>query len=819
MRFRRVLCCFFVIAFLFGCLAILPGAQAEELDFSLLISKLNKWQYYFSRTIMSVALKDAYDAKVETGKNIFPSITCGQACFEGGICGAPISVIGKNQFAVRAYSYWNGKVYDDDELVVYNSYSDAVNIKGADYVNSVGLWRAYDSWEESIHDHTQMFLTKEQYAEVVRATNYLEAAQAYEDAKYHGAQATYKDNLLKRVEGYGFVQLDDVREDENGIFGLIMSEANISIGIDEQYQLNAYSYPKTRYDCSSEIVWTSLDPEIASVDQSGQVTGLSNGYALITANYGPKEACCVVCVGCNAYVMYGSYAVYSEPDTDADSLGKVSKGQPVHLDTDETFLSPDGEKFVKITARSSNGKLITGYVAAKRVHFTVPSRASVTTPFGVLQLEPGETETIPLTVHAQELKGLDLSWSVSNPDVADIDQDGRLTAKETGVAVLSVHADNLCVLTIPVFVGDPEMKCLCTTRANDLRINPVSSKENNEYGTIRVGDYVWVLSVPAKGWYRVLAYVDGKYRDGYVKNTYFTEADTPVDPIDIYPPASDPGSSSSADPFPEPSDDSGSSSSDSPPVPSDDPDPSSGDQSDDSSTAEDPSEDPGTVTVSFQAGEVIVDDWLNVRVSPSSSADHIARLANKTPVMILETLKQPDEPVFKDWYYIRVADGSEPPVEGYVVADYVQFTGTTDLTLTDEPTNTDLFPIDDNYITRIPVQTSVAQLSQGLERTIVVFREETELDESEPVATGDRVVFLIGRIRVYERIAVVPGDVNGDGEVNVTDYLLIKRHVLGTHTLTGAAFRAGTTTDSDELTAADYIRVKRAVLGTISLIA
>ena len=803
MRFHRFLCCFFVIAFLFGCLAFIPSARAEALDFSLLISKLNKWQYYFSRTIMSVALKDSYDAKVETGKNIFPSLTCGQACFEGGICGAPISVIGKNQFAIRAYSYWDGKVYDDDELVVYNSYSDAVNIKGIDYVDSVALWRAYDSWEESIRDHTQMFLTKDQYAEVVLATNYLDAAQAIEDAKYHGAEATYKANLLKRVEGYGFVQLDDVCEDENGIFGLIMSESNASIDIGENYQLNAFSYPKTVYDCSSEIVWTSLDPMVASVDQSGLVTGLSNGFALITANYGTKEACCVVCVGCNAYVMYGNYAVYSEPDTDADSLGKVSKGQPVHLDTSETFLSPDGEEYVKITARLSNGKLITGYILSKRIHLTVPSRASITTPFGAIQLEPGETESIPLTVHAEEMKDLEISWSISNSDVAEIDQNGLLTAKATGVAVISVNAGDLCALTIPVFVGEPEMQCLYTIRANDLRINPVSSKENNEYGTIRVGDYVWVLSVPAKGWYRVLAYVDGKYRDGYVKTSYFSEADNPVNPTDVYPSSSNPGGDSSVDSS---SDSSGGS------------DHHSSNHSDDGPVTGNPSQNPGTVTVSFQTGEVIVDDWLNVRISPSSVADHITRLPNKTPVIILETLEQPDEPVFKVWYYIRVADGSDSPAEGYVAADYVQFTGTTDLILPDEPTNIDLFPIEGNYITHIPEQTTVSQLSEGLERTIAVLRGDLELSESEPVATGDCVVFLIGRICVYDRIAVVAGDINGDGEVSVTDYLLIKRHVLGTCELTGPAFRAGTLTASDELSAADYIRVKRAVLGTISLL-
>ena len=789
MHIRRCLSLFLVALLLFGMVALMPVARAEALDFSLMIAKLNKWQYYFSRTIMSIALKDSYDARIETGKNIFPSLTCGQACFEGGICGAPISVIGKNQYAIRAYSYWDGKVYDDDELVVYDSYSDAVNIKGQDYVDSVALWRAYDTWEESIHDHSQMFLTKSQYAEVVAATNYLDAAQAIEDAKYNGAKATYKDNLLKRVEGYGFVQLDSVCEDENGIFGLTMSEANIRIDSGETYQLAAYSYPKTAYDCSSEIVWESLDPAVATVDQNGVVTGVANGYALITANYGTKETCCIVCVDTNAYVMYGNYAVYSAPDTDADSLGKVSKGQPVYLHGSEQYLSPDGEEYVRITARLSNGKTITGYILEKRIHYSVPSRASITTPFTAIRLDEGDEQQIPLTVHAEELKDAVISWTSSNEDVAEISQDGHLAAVSEGVAVISIFAGGQRARTIPVYVGEPELQMLYTVHANYLRVNPVSDKGDNVYGTIRAGDYVWVLSVPAKGWYRVLAYVDGKYLDGYVKPSYFGDPPDPGPNDQTSYPSGSPVSNWSADPS------------------TGEPDPAS---SEVSYTL------PDTVTVSFRTGEVVVDDWLNVRTLPSSGADHIARLANKTPVIILETVDRPDEAIFKTWYLIR-ADHGESVIEGYVASDYIQFTGTTDIQMDDEPTNTALYPIDETTVSRIPEQTPVSTLAANLGRTIEVSRDGQILTETDVVATGDTVTFFIGRIRVYSRIAIVPGDVNGDGAISVTDYLLMKRYVLGTQTFSPIALRAGKVTGGEDLGASDYLRVKRVVLGTMVL--
>ena len=455
MHFRRLTGCILIIALLLGCLAALLAYRAEALDYSVIETKLSTWQYYFCRTIMSVALKDSYDAHVRTGKNIFPSITCGQACFEGGICGAPISVIGKGHFAVRAYSYFTGKVYDDKELVTYNSYLDAVNIKGRTYVDSVGMWRAYDTWEECIADHTDMLLTQDKYSDFVSASNYEEAAQAYQDSKYKGAESNYKENLLKRVEGYGFVQLDSVKEDRHGIFGLIMSDANILLDSGETRQLAAVSYPATAYDCTPEIVWASSNTDVATVDQNGNVTAVSTGYALITADYHGKEACCVVCVDCNGYVMYGNYSLYSQPDSDSNSLGKLLKGQPIHLESADPILSDDGLKYYHVTARVSNGKLLTGYVSASRVYVLQESRASVTVPFSRLDLEPGEEETVALTVHAEEMRGKEIVWTSSNTDVAAVDQAGRVTAVSEGACVIYIYADGVCELTLHVYVGSP----------------------------------------------------------------------------------------------------------------------------------------------------------------------------------------------------------------------------------------------------------------------------------------------------------------------------------------------------------------------------
>jgi len=468
--------------------------------------------------MMSIALKDSYDAKQETGKNIFPSITCGQACFEGGICGAPISVIGKNHFAVRAYSYFTGMVYDDHELVLYGSYADAENIKGSAYMEDNGFWRAYSTWEECVHDHTQMLLTQEKYSAVISAHDYAEAAQAYQDSKYMGEKANYKKNLLKRVEGYDFVQLDSVKADSRGVFGLIMSESNVHIESGESYALTATAYPVGIQ--SSEIIWSSLDPEVASVDD-GVVTALSAGYALITARYNGKEACCVVCVDCNGYNMYGTTALRESPSASSAKLGKLAKGQPVTIDG-ETIKGSDGEDWYAVTARVSTGALVRGYVPANRIYEIAEPRKSVRTESEAIKLSVGDQKDIAVTVHSDEFANEVYEWRTSNADIADISAEGTVRGVREGTAVLSLYAGERLVLTVPVTVGSPDLKAGYANRSFDLRAKPVRDKTRNEYGTVKKGSALWVIDEENKDWYRVLAYADGRYYDGYARRAYIS---------------------------------------------------------------------------------------------------------------------------------------------------------------------------------------------------------------------------------------------------------------------------------------------------------
>ena len=95
-----------------------------------------------------------------------------------------------------------------------------------------------------------------------------------------------------------------------------------------------------------------------------------------------------------------------------------------------------------------------------------------------------------------------------------------------------------------------------------------------------------------------------------------------------------------------------------------------------------------------------------------------------------------------------------------------------------------------------------------------LYRDGKLLSTGEEVNIGTGFTAKINN-RFYP--IVVMGDVDGDGELTPTDYLLVKRAYMGTYTIGTLAREAVGVAENAELRAINYIMVKRAYFGTYDI--
>ena len=733
--------------------------KALALDYTLIETKLNAWQYYFCRTLMSLSLKDYYD----TG--VLPSITAGQAYYEGGGAGYPISVIAQNHFGIKMHNGWEGKVFDHGEDVVYNSYSDLVAIKGKEYAQGASLWRAYDTLEASVADHSAFLLKYDRYDIVLAAKDYKEAAQALMTSGYCSS-SDYPSTLIKFIETYGFDQLDSVTADENGVFGLVMDRSRVDLSVGGTTTLTATAYPAPETPVS--VSWASTDTNVVKVDQNGNLTAVGQGFALVTATYNDREACTMVVVDCNAHIMSSSAVVRTQPSAGADSLGKLNRGQPFRINSDTLYTDEDGNEYYAITTRV-NGLPVSGYLQNSDIALDLDARLSVGTPTTVFRVQIGEEFDIPLEIYAEELMDQAPVWRSSNSAVATVTQDGTVTPIADGVVTISVSFGGNPALTITVYVGDADYEVITATDNVYLRESPKSG--STILGLIRAGDQVKLILEPESGWYYVLAIIDGVPMEGYSYSRYFHR------PGDEIPP-------------------------------------------EDPTEPEDPSEPdyntPPPYTIVTLIGEVQVDDSLNVRDSAGMSGSRIAKLKNKDQVIVLDdSIHLEEEPTYKDWYQIQfVQDGKT--LVGYVSAEFVEIVGTSETVVANPvPLLSQRYKVEELFVAEIPAGTTLETFAAESSYEIRAFRADgTELAPEDVLYTGDEIRFIVENTIVATRTIAIMGDVNGNGKVDGADYVMVKRAVLKTLAVDASALRAAAVTNGTTVSAADYVKIKRVVMGT-----
>ncbi|EGP5185252.1 glycoside hydrolase family 73 protein [Enterococcus faecium] len=138
--------------------------------------------------------------ELQDGYGVLPSIILGQAILE--------SNWGKSTLASKYNNLFGIKAYGDQKKVSLET-KEFVN---EEWITIQGDFKVYDSWEQSMDEHTQLFVqgvdwNPALYEKVITATNYQEAAQALQDAGY-ATDPGYAQKIIQVIETYQLNQYD-----------------------------------------------------------------------------------------------------------------------------------------------------------------------------------------------------------------------------------------------------------------------------------------------------------------------------------------------------------------------------------------------------------------------------------------------------------------------------------------------------------------------------------------------------------------------------------------------------------------------------------
>ena len=155
---------------------------------------LTKEQQGFIAKVGSYATEDMKQSE------ILASLTIAQAILESGWGTSALAVKASALFGIKADFRWSGRVYSTATKECY----DSVNFTTVD-----ALFRAYDSWEHSISDHSAFLLGSSRYAKVVGELDYETACAAIHTAGY-ATDPDYAKKLVSIIGNYNLTAYDAV---------------------------------------------------------------------------------------------------------------------------------------------------------------------------------------------------------------------------------------------------------------------------------------------------------------------------------------------------------------------------------------------------------------------------------------------------------------------------------------------------------------------------------------------------------------------------------------------------------------------------------
>ena len=249
---------------------------------------------------------------------------------------------------------------------------------------------------------------------------------------------------------------------------IILNPTTMSVKVNSTSDIVAVIKPDNA--TIDELIWETSDPNIAKVDNNGRVTGVSEGTVVITARTpdGTVTATCVVNVVSNT-VPASSIKV--NPTSTSVEIGSSSQLlvtiEPSNATERDVIFESSNPSVVTV---DSNGKITgvnvgTATITIKTKDGRLETTCVVTvTPIEVneiilsandLTVKVGKTKTITATVSPDDATDKELVWVSSDPSIATVDSNGKVTGVKAGE------------VTIIVKTKDGKVKAECKVTVED----------------------------------------------------------------------------------------------------------------------------------------------------------------------------------------------------------------------------------------------------------------------------------------------------------------------------------------------------------------
>lgn len=137
---------------------------------------------------------------------VLASLTIAQAILESGWGESGLTEKANALFGIKAGTSWKGKVYSATTQECYD---------GVRFTEITALFRAYDSWEESVADHSALLTGAARYKAVIGERDYKMACIAIRAAGY-ATDPAYSEKLINLIESYGLNKYDNTVASTNG---------------------------------------------------------------------------------------------------------------------------------------------------------------------------------------------------------------------------------------------------------------------------------------------------------------------------------------------------------------------------------------------------------------------------------------------------------------------------------------------------------------------------------------------------------------------------------------------------------------------------